>query len=78
MLGMSFAILMPRREWLNGHLVLASVVKDPHFTRVTTYSPQNHVHEFRLVAPDDVDADMQHWIAKAYEVGQQRHHRYRT
>lgn len=74
---MSFAVLVPRREWLSGHLVLASVVDDPHFTRITTYSPQNHVHDFRLAAPDDIDADMEHCIAKAYDVGQQRRHRHR-
>lgn len=71
---MSFAVLVPRREWLNGHLVLATVVDDPHFTRVATYSPRNHVHEFRLAVPDDVDESMQHWIAAAYDVGRQRHH----
>jgi hypothetical protein len=71
---MSFAVLVPRRRWVNGHLVLARAVSDARFTRVTSYSPRNHVHEFRLVDPDDVDA-LRPWIAEAFDVGRQRHHR---
>ena len=33
---MSFAAFMPRRRWLNGHLVLARRVDSPRFTRVET------------------------------------------
>ncbi|MFN0088822.1 MAG: DUF5655 domain-containing protein [Acidimicrobiales bacterium] len=71
---MSFAVLMPRRRWLNGHLVLAEHHLDPRFTRVTTYSPRNHVHEFRLTHPDDIDDDFHRHLAAAYEVGRQTHH----
>lgn len=71
---MSFAALMPRRHWLAGHLVLAEPVDDARFVRVTTYSKRNHVHEFRLQRPDDIDVDMRLWIAAAYQVGLQRHH----
>ena len=71
---MSFAALMPRRRWLNGHLVLAQRVEDPVFPRVTTYSPRNHVHEFRLEAPEEIDDRLREWIGAAYAVGMQRHH----
>lgn len=71
---MSFAALMPRRRWLNGHLVLAERLDDPVFRRVTTYSRGNHVHEFRLVDPEEIDQRFREWIAAAYEVGMQRHH----
>jgi len=71
---MSFAALVPRRRWLNGHLVLATRVEDPRFHRITTYSKQNHVHEFRLNSPDEVDERLRSWIAAAYAVGMQRHH----
>jgi hypothetical protein len=71
---MSFAAVIPRRRWLNGHLVLAQITPDPRFHRITTYSPGNHVHEFRLTQPEDIDDTFRQRIAEAYEVGLQHHH----
>jgi Domain of unknown function (DUF5655) len=70
---MSFAALMPRRHWLDGHVVLARALHHPRFVRVTTISPHNNVHLFRLRTPADVDADVEAWLAEAYGVGAQRH-----
>jgi Domain of unknown function (DUF5655) len=70
---MSFAAFMPRRRWLNGHLVLARRIDSPRFLRVETYSPRNVLHAFRLDAPSDVDDEFAGWLAEAYRVGQQRH-----
>ncbi len=70
---MSFAAFMPRRRWLNGHLVLARHIDSPRFTRVDEYSPGNVVHAFRLTAPQDVDAEFAGWLAEAYQVGVQAH-----
>jgi hypothetical protein len=70
---MSFAALMPRRRWLDGHLVLAHRVDSPRFRRVEVYSPRNILHAFRLTGPDEVDAEFRGWLAAAYEVGRQRH-----
>jgi len=70
---MSFAALMPRRRWLNGHLVLARRVDSPRFVRVETFSPRNVLHEFRLSSPGEVDAELARWLAEAYLVGQQHH-----
>ena len=53
---MSFAAFMPRRDWLNGHLVLARRIDSPRFLRVDTFSPRNVVHVFRLSGPDEVDS----------------------
>lgn len=72
---MSFAALMPRRRWLAGHLVLAERVDDDAFHRITTYSPHNHVHEFRLASPDDITDRLRSLIAAAHQVGLQQHHR---
>lgn len=72
---MTFAMVVPRQRTLNGHLVLAELVDDPHFHRATTYSVHNHVHEFRLHSPEEIDATMRRHIAAAYDVGMQRHHR---
>ena len=70
---MSFAAFMPRRDWLNGHLVLARRIDSPRFLRVETFSPSNVVHAFRLSGPDEVDAEFGAWLAEAYRVGAQEH-----
>jgi hypothetical protein len=70
---MSFAALMPRRRWVDGHVVLARRLEDPRFTRIETFSPRNHLHAFRLTSPDEVDAQFGAWLAEAYDVGMQRH-----
>jgi len=70
---MSFAAVMPRRVWLNGHLVLARSVNSPRFTKVEVYSPRNVLHAFRLTSPDEVDAQFAGWLAEAYRVGAQEH-----
>ena len=70
---MSFAAFMPRRRWLNGHLVLARRIDSPRFLRIDALSPRNVVHAFRLTGPADVDQEFTAWLAEAYEVGAQRH-----
>ena len=70
---MSFAALMPRRRWVDGHVVLARRLEDPRFTRIETFSLRNHLHAFRLVSVDDVDARFREWMREAYSVGMQRH-----
>jgi hypothetical protein len=70
---MSFAAFMPRRRWLDGHLVLARRIDSPRFRRIETYSPRNILHAFRLTDPDEVDREFAGWLAEAYAVGQQRH-----
>ena len=66
---MSFAALMPRRRWVDGHVVLARRLEDPRFTRIETYSPRNHLHAFRLASVDEVDARFREWMREAYEAG---------
>ena len=70
---MSFAAFVPRRRWLNGHVVLDRTVDSPRFTRIELYSPRNVLHAFRLDAPDEVDDEVADWLAAAYRVGEQRH-----
>ena len=70
---MSFAAFTPRRDWLNGHLVLARRVDSPRFRRVQVISPRNVVHEFRLGSPAEVDQQFAAWLAEAYRVGTQEH-----
>jgi hypothetical protein len=70
---MSFAALMPRRRWLNGHLVLARTVASDRFTSVQVFSPRNVLHAFRLTGPEDIDGEFAGWIREAYQVGAQEH-----
>ncbi len=70
---MSFAAFMPRRSWLDGHLVLARRVDSPRFRRIEVYSLRNVLHAFRLSSPAEVDEEFGAWLAEAYEVGEQRH-----
>ena len=70
---MSFAQVTPRRQWLDGHIVLARRIENPRFRKVQTFSPRNHVHVFRIKTPQDIDDQFRAWLAEAYAVGQQRH-----
>ena len=64
---------MPRRRWLDGHVVLDRVVTSDRFRRVDVYSPKNVLHTFRLASPDEVDDEVAVWLELAYRVGRQRH-----
>jgi hypothetical protein len=69
---MSFAQLTVRRHWVLGHFVLARRAENPLFIKVETFSPRNHVHHFRLAAPEDV-ALLLGFAREAYAVGCQEH-----
>lgn len=70
---MSFAVAMPRRAWLDGHLVLARRVESPLFRRIDTLSPRNHVHHFRLHTAGDLTPELDALLREAYAVGEQKH-----
>lgn len=70
---MSFAAFVIRRNWVDGHVVLARCLENPRFRRIETYSPKNHLHAFRFASVDDVDDEVAAWLAEAYQVGEQRH-----
>jgi hypothetical protein len=70
---MSFAQLTPRKTWVDGHLVLAGRHEHPLFRRITTISPRNHVHEFRLTSPAEVKGELLRFLRMAYAVGDQEH-----
>jgi hypothetical protein len=70
---MSFAAFTLRRGWVDGHVVLARRLESPRFRRVETFSPRNHLHQFRLKRLEEVDEEVAGWLAEAYRVGEQRH-----
>jgi hypothetical protein len=58
---------------VDGHVVLARRWEHQRFRRIETFSPRNHVHHFRLVHVNEVDADFRDWVKEAYAVGEQKH-----
>src|SRR3954452_15871952 len=66
---MSFAALIPRRRWLDGHVVLARRLESSRFRRIETFSPRNHLHAFRLTDPEEVDAEVEGWLSGGLEHG---------
>jgi hypothetical protein len=70
---MSFAAFMIRRNWVDGHVVLAHRLENPRFRRIETFSPRNHLHAFRFESAEEVDAEVAAWFREAYRVGEQRH-----
>jgi Domain of unknown function (DUF5655) len=70
---MTFAALMPKRRWVDAHVVLARRREGERFRRIDTFGPRSHVHAFRLVEPGDLDAEVLDWLREAYAVGRQEH-----
>jgi hypothetical protein len=70
---MSFAAFVVRRNWIDGHVVLARRLENPRFRRIETFSPRNHSHAFRFERIEEVDAEVASWLTEAYQVGEQRH-----
>jgi hypothetical protein len=70
---MSFAAFVIRRNWIDGHVVLARRLEHARFRRIETFSPRNHLHAFRFERAEEVDDEVAAWLAEAYLVGEQRH-----
>lgn len=70
---MSFAAVVLKRKWLDGHVVLARRLEDQRFRSIQTFSPRNHVHQFRIETPDQLDDRVSQWLREAYAVGEQQH-----
>lgn len=66
---MSFAAFVPRRHWLDGHLVLARRADHLLIRRVEVFSPRNVLHAFRLTGPADVDDAFVLLLREAYAAG---------
>ncbi len=59
----------PRRDHLVATFVLTEPVRSPRLARVEYVPPYLYVHRLRLRAPADVDAELEGWLARAYEFG---------
>ena len=70
---MSFVALSPKKNWIDGHFVLARRVDHPRFRKVQTFSPRNHMHVFRLTDASEIDDEFRDWLRESYAVGEQKH-----
>jgi hypothetical protein len=70
---MSFAAFVIRKNWIDGHVVLARRLENRRFRRIETFSPRNHLHAFRFERVEEIDDEVAAWFAEAYRVGEQRH-----
>ena len=70
---MSFAAFVIRRNWVDGHVILARRLESPRLRRIETFSPRNQLHAFRFEKVEEIDDEVVAWFAEAYEVGAQRH-----
>ena len=68
-----FAGLKPRAASLDGYLDLQRRVEDTRIRRAGPYTKRLFVHQFRVVAPEELDATFAGWIAEAYAVGAGAH-----
>ena len=62
----------PRRDHLLANFVLTTPVQSPRL-RVEYIPPYYYVHRLRLRTVEDVDPELEVWLADAYQVGAQRH-----
>lgn len=71
---MRFAgILRPRKRYLVATFVLTRPLESPRLFRVEPIPPYYYVHSLRLADAADIDAELEGWLAEAYQVGAQRH-----
>lgn len=73
MVRVRFAGAAPAARWLDVGFWLPRRVESPRFHKIQTIYPNAHVHLVRITEASQLDAEVQAWLAEAYEVGCQRH-----
>ncbi|HEU5010516.1 MAG TPA: DUF5655 domain-containing protein [Gaiellaceae bacterium] len=68
-----FAGLKPKKASLDGYLDLERRVEDPRIRRSGAYTKRLFVHQFRVVALPELDAEFAGWLREAYAVGAGAH-----
>ena len=69
MVRVRFAGAVPRTRWLDVALSLPRRVESPRFHRIETIYPEVHTHVLRITDADQLDEEVEGWIAEAYAVG---------
>ena len=68
-----FAGAKPTAHGLDGYLDLQRRVEDPRIRCASPYTKRLVVHQFRISAPEQLDAEFAGWVREAYQVGQGEH-----
>jgi hypothetical protein len=68
-----FAGAKPTAHGLDGYLDLQRRVEDPRIRRASPYTKRLVVHQFRVSAPEQLDAEFAGWVREAYQVGRGEH-----
>ena len=68
-----FAGAKPTADRLDGYLDLQRRVEDPRIRRASPSTKRLVVHQFRISAPEQLDAEFAGWVREAYQVGQGQH-----
>ena len=58
----------PRVRSVLLHVALPTVHDDPRVMRIYTTAPDRHFHAIKLTTPEDVDDQLQSWLAEAYDL----------
>ena len=61
-----FVALMPRKQWLTGHIWLKREAEHPMIYRIEMYTYRDFGHLFRLHNPEDVDESFLDLVHEAY------------
>jgi hypothetical protein len=62
---MTFAAVMPRKQYLRMHFVLRRQLRSPRFVRVDHVAPY-WVHVLEIHAESDIDAELCRWLGESY------------
>ena len=61
-----FVALMPRKQWLTGHIWLKREASHPRIYRIEMYTYRDYGHQFRLHKPEDIDEPFLELVHEAY------------
>ena len=68
-----FAGASPKKASLDGYFDLQRRVEDARIRRSSPYTKRLFVHQFRIVALAELDAEFAGWLREAYAVGDGAH-----
>jgi hypothetical protein len=70
---MRFATLYPRKNYLDGHFILAQRRESSAWLKIETLSPRGYLHRFRIRTIADLSIEFKRFLRESYRVGQQNH-----
>jgi len=70
---MRFAGVVLRRANVELRFILRRRLESPRVTRTLSYGPHLFGHYVTVAGPEDLDAELQSWLAESYRVGTQQH-----